>query len=311
MSVHAFHEPPPADIAHALADFERQFTYPLGLGRSFRIEHGADYARFYRAQGEARCFLRVEAGRVQGVLCAALRPLLLPGGEVRQVAYIGDLKIAPEARAGTTLYLLAMAALRWLAPQTTSAFGVVMDGTSTVPGSYTGRAGIPAFAVVGRLLIYRLSAEGTAKPQAVREEEARACFQRLGIGRHACPPGRPEERSLTSPVWLMLADGSACGCLEDTRNGKRLVADDGQEMVSGHLSCFAFRDPGAGVHLLEMALAQAAALGYPALFVAVDSGDAPAFDSLLPAGVEVVRATATVFGHNLAAGAWLIPTSEI
>jgi hypothetical protein len=311
MSVLAFHEAPPADLASALAEFERQFNYPLGPGRSFRIEHGADYARFYRAQGEARCFVRVEAGRVLGVLCAALRPLLLPDGEVKRVAYIGDLKVAPEARAGMTLYLLGKAAIRWLAPQTDSAFGVVMDGTLAVPASYTGRAGIPAFARVGQVMIYRLTTHAGAKRQAASEVDVRDCFAELGHGRFACPSGRPEERSLTSPVWLMLPDGSACGCLEDTRNDKRLIANDGQEMLSAHLSCFAFRDAASGVRLIEMALTQAAALGYPALFVAVDIDDAAAFDALLPAGAEVVRATATVFGHNLPAGRWLIPTSEI
>jgi hypothetical protein len=64
------------------------------------------------------------------------------------------------------------------------------------------------------------------------------------------------------------------------------------------------------VRLIRAALPRAAEFGCPALFVAVDAGDAPAFDSLL-ADVEAVRAPATVYGHQLPASAWLVPTSEI
>jgi hypothetical protein len=310
-----FSEPPSPELAEALAAFERSFTYPLGPGRSFRIEHGPDYARFYRAQGEARCFARVEEGRVLGVLCVALRPVLLPDGSAEQAAYIGDVKLAAEARCGTTLHRLARAAMEWAAPRCRSAYGVVMDGTSVVPDSYTGRAGIPAFNVLGKLMIYRLSIPGDPSWWVAgtnsREEAVRACFHQLGAGRIACPPGRPNQRSTIEPVWLMLPDGTACGCLEDTRRAKRLIADDGQEMVSAHLSCFAFRNPSAGVRLLLAALTRTAMLGYPALFAAVDQSDAAAFDAEIPSTVEVVRAPATVFGHQLPAGAWLLATSEI
>ena len=80
MNLVAFSAAPEPDLARALAEFEKRFVYPLGPGRTFRIEHAADYARFYRAQGEARCFARVEAGHVLGVFCIALRPLILPSG---------------------------------------------------------------------------------------------------------------------------------------------------------------------------------------------------------------------------------------
>src|SRR5262245_23882302 len=116
MIVEAFHEPPPPEPARALAAFERQFNYPLGPGRSFRIEHGDDYARFYRAIGEAQCFLAVEDERVLGVLSLAIRPLMRPDGSLLRSAYIGDLKIAPEARRGPTLFRLARAAEAWARP---------------------------------------------------------------------------------------------------------------------------------------------------------------------------------------------------
>jgi hypothetical protein len=245
----------------------------------------------------------------------ALRPLLLPDGSTAEVAYVGDLKIAAGARGGTTLHRLTREAMAWAVPRVRRSYGVVMDGTAVVPSSYTGRAGIPGFSVLGKLMIYRLSALTEPRPSGsgtlcTTEADVRACFRRLSAGRVACPPGRPSERSQIEPTWLMLSDGSACGCLEDTRRAKRLIADDGQEMVSAHLSCFGYRDAGAGVRLLLAALARASALGYPALFVAVEQGEA-AFDAAIASTVEVVRAPATVFGHQLPAGAWLVATSEI
>ena len=49
MTVRNLTQAPDPDLAWALEDFERQFTYPLGAGHHFRISHGADYPRFFRA----------------------------------------------------------------------------------------------------------------------------------------------------------------------------------------------------------------------------------------------------------------------
>src|SRR5262249_32607905 len=151
----------------------------------------------------------------------------------------------------------------------------------------------------------------TTPPVHGGEEDVRECFRRLSSGRHACPPGHPAERSATAPAWLLLPDSSACGCLEDTRRAKRLVTDDGQEMVSAHLSCFAWRDLRAGAMLFRAALARAAALGFPALFVAVPRRDADALEGALK-DVEVIRAPATVYAYGLPGDTdWNINSSEI
>ena len=73
MNVHPSSARPGAELALALARFEEQFTYPLGPGRSFRISHGDDYPRFFRAMGEVACFVAERDGVVLGVLGAALR----------------------------------------------------------------------------------------------------------------------------------------------------------------------------------------------------------------------------------------------
>jgi hypothetical protein len=247
------------------------------------------------------------------VLAVAVRPLLLPDGVELRAAYIGDLKVAPEARRGTTLSRLARAAGAWVRPRVDVAFGVVMDGTPAVPSAYTGRAGIPAFAALAHVIVFRFVC--APRPQRgqldAAEADVRASFRRLSGGRYACPAGHPADRSSVPPQWLALPDGSACACLEDTRRAKRLIADDGSEMVSAHLSCFAWRDLAAGADLLRVALGRAAALGFPALFVAVPAGDAEALAGALQ-DIEMVRAPATVYGHGLPSGCnWLLNSSEI
>jgi len=79
-----------------------------------------------------------------------------------------------------------------------------------------------------------------------------ACYLQLTGGCYASLDGNPAERSETSPLWLLEPDGSACGRLEDTRRAKRLIADDGVEMRSAHLSCFAYQDPRAGAVLFSV-----------------------------------------------------------
>jgi hypothetical protein len=214
-----------------------------------------------------------------------MRRLLLPGGEDRSVVYFGDLKICPDARGGQTLPRLAQAVVAWVQTQAEAAFGVVMDGTPVTPGCYTGRLGIPLFQELGKVAVLRVPT--------------------------ASPGGFPAERSETEPLWLMVPDGAACGRLEDTRRAKRLIADDGVEMQSAHLSCFAYREPRAGVELLQAALRGAAGRGFPALFVAVAAPEAEVFCRAL-GNADIVVAPATVFGAGLApAPLWNINTAEI
>jgi len=90
-----------------------------------------------------------------------------------------------------------------------------------------------------------------------------------------------------------------------------LIADDGEEMRSAHLSCFAYRDPIAGVALLRQALRHARNRGFPALFVAVPEPDGDTFVRAF-AGAGLVVAPATVYGAELEPDPyWNIDTAEI
>jgi hypothetical protein len=317
MNLHRLTGPPPPDLARALAAFEERFTYPLGPGRSFRISHGDDYPRFFRAIGDAVCFIAERQGRVLGSLAVAVRPLHLPGGGERPAAYLADLKIDPEVRGGIVLRRLAREADA-LARLAGAAFSVVMEGTKVTPLAYTGRVGIPAFAELGRIAVLRLpcrtdfqSVPAEEDGLKIRPTEARDCYLRLSRGRYASPGGKPAERSGTAPFWLLSPDGSAVGLFEDTRRAKRLFADDGSELNSAHLSSFAFRTAPAGAALLRSALGHAARLGFPALFVAVAAEEAPALVDEL-AMPDVVVAPALVYGAGLEPGfPWNVNTSEI
>lgn len=314
MKLHQLKDAPPPALAEALDRFEQQFTYPLGPGRSFRISHGADYPRFFRAIGDAACFVAERDGQVAGVLGAAIRDFLAPSGEPVRAAYLGDLKVDPAMRGGRVLPALASAALEWAKPRVTAAFAVVMDGTPVTPTRYTGRLGVPQFSELARIAVLRLmSAKGEPILMDSLTGDAAGSdgYRRLSRGRYACPGGSPPERSEIQPGWLMSPDGNACGRLEDTRRAKRLITNDGVEMMSAHLSCFAYTTIDAGAELSRHAMLLARELGLPALFVAVPRSEAEAFRRAL-SDVEIIDAPATVYGVGFEPGRlWNINTAEI
>ena len=311
MNVRELVGPPPPALAGVLAEFETQFSYPLGPGRTFRISHGDDYTRFYRAMGESVCFVAEADCAIAGTLGVAFRNLILPEGRECAVAYVGDLKITPAARGGRTLLKLLRAAHVWSNGRARAAFAVVMDGTEITPEKYSGRASLPAFRKLGAVAVLRVSTQDATAGDccAATCESALASFRRLSAGRHALCGGDPELRSGIPPSWIMCADGSACGRIEDTMKAKRLFASDGSELSSVHLSCFAYRTIEAGAALLRVALGRASHLGFPALFVSVAEPDAAAFLNLFPG---MVAAPATIYGTGLASDAlWNINTAEI
>jgi hypothetical protein len=313
MILHALREAPNARLAESLAAFETQFTYPLGPGRFFRISHGDDYPRFFRAIGDATCFIAEHDGVVLGTLGVALCRLATPDGGERRAVYVGDLKLAPSARGGVVLRLLARSAETQLRPRTDTAFSVVMDGTRVTPETYTGRAGLPSFRAVGKVMVFRIpTSSADASDRAISlttPADGVEYYRRLSAGRYHCCGGDPTERSQTPPQWL--CNASACGLLEDTRRGKRLIADDGQEMRSAHLSHFAFRRVEDTFALLAVARRLAEQRGFPALFVTVAERDTAALREAV-AGWNPVLAPATVYAAGLDAGGdWNINSSEI
>jgi hypothetical protein len=313
MILQALRDRPPPELTQSLEVFDSRFSYPLGSDRTFRISHGEDYPRFFRSMGDARCFVAEKKLGVIGAIGVAIRTLTMPDGYQSQAAYIGDLKVEATARGSLVFARLAAAAAAWARPQVNVAFGVVMGGNAALPTQYTGRAGIPAFLPVGKIVVLRFPTDlhSDRSAQVASAADGESQYRLLGRGRFFASGGNPAERSEVEPIWLHHRDSLACGRLEDTRRGKRLIDSDGVEMQSAHLACFAWRTAQSASDLINSARYHAARLGFPALFVAVSEPDmAPLGEVLGP--IDKLIAPATIYAAGVTAEAdWIINSSEI
>ncbi|RYD17464.1 MAG: hypothetical protein EOP88_26445 [Verrucomicrobiaceae bacterium] len=321
MSVESHEGQLPASLATALEEFELEFTYPLGDGCRFRISHGADYLRFFRAMGEASLVTVSGYGRIHGSIARVKRHVILKresdrNPEVLPCHYLGDLKVRADSRGGSVLARLFRETKRQiLASDTHACYGVVMGGTGRLPTDYTGRLGVPVFANLAEITILRLSAGngviGSSGCAAVTTDELRTVVEQLGVPGYRCFPLADAARSQMVPLHLVTGDDGACGTLEDTRQAKRLFRDSGEEMVSAHLSSFQYRNPEAAGELLRDAVERARAADCPAVFVAVPQGKMAELRPFLGT-LEVTEAPATVYGVNIEGETdWWIDTAEI
>lgn len=299
-----------------LSDFERQFDYPLGEGDRFFISHGDDYTRFFRAMGEATCLVAEDGTGVVGTLAVTTRYLTTPAGRGVDAAYLADLKIAPKSRGGFVLKQLAHAALAMT--RVSAGYSVVMRGTRMVPDAYTDRIGIPAFRHLGAVDVLRIPVNIAAmKEPCVFEErplsELDEVFLRHSRGSHAAMGdwGRRSERSSFAPKGFVSPDGNACGVVEDTLRSKRLFLTHGDELLSAHLSNFAFGHPESGSEVIRAALTVSCERRLPALFTAVPMHQTRALLESL--GIKgITGAPADIYGIGLDAGLpWNINTAEI
>ena len=130
MTVHVLRTAPPPELAQALERFEEQFRYPLGPGRFFRISHGEDYPRFFRAMGEGACFVAERDGRVLGVMGAALRRPRTARGRGTPGALSRRRENRPGGRGGRTLPRLAEAVRQWVERGRKRPFGTGIEPVS-------------------------------------------------------------------------------------------------------------------------------------------------------------------------------------
>jgi hypothetical protein len=267
---------PDVALIAQLENFELAFSYPLGRANRFRISHLPDYTAFYRSQGEQSvCLLATTpAGEIAGTVSATVRTLKTPTGSKLKVAYIGDLKIAPHLKTPRTFFALVNTLRAWLEPLVDAAYGVVMDGTSVVPSSYSGRLGLPPFLPFAAQHILCFSTDHLPETEAVVVDECtgRALYERLAQESYVFIASNSSLRSSVAPIWYASCD-KACGMLEDTRKAKRLFADDGTEILSSHLSCFVAVDGQAGSEVIAAALEKSGELGFRAMFLTLDDDD--------------------------------------
>ncbi len=326
MKIHLLTEKPPPMMAQALAQFERQFRYPLVDERFFRIHHGEDYSRFFRAMGKGASFVAERGGNILGTIGVARRPLILPNGNMKDVVYIGDAKMAPENRGGKVLWRLLQAVRTWTLRCANAAYSAVMKGTPIVPTRYTGRLGIEPFAKLAEVLILRIPVKKAFVPFQ-RDWKIDAAtgwnlYRKLTQGSARCIGSKPDMRSLSPPQWLAAPNCQAVGLLEDTRQAKRLLesprlfsgnSNDSKslEMRVSHLSHCAGLEGDDGIALLQQALSLSTKRGFDAMFTAASFATAETIVARI--GDEgILRACADIYGAGLDAGmVWNLNTSEI
>ncbi|MEJ7595997.1 MAG: hypothetical protein WKF77_31185 [Planctomycetaceae bacterium] len=305
-----------------LAVFERQFQYPLGPGNHFSISHGSEYLPFFAAMGAATLLVAVHLGSIVGSSVLVRRQLVVRdsgSGESHNrcldAHYICDLKVRSDARSGSALARLTAAAADIIRPcQSHACYSVVMAGTSAEPAAYTGRLNIPHFAAVGEVAILRFLTAPSSEPSKVVDsppEQFAGLHDRLGASGVWPAAGDPFLRSLIAFQRFCHVNETACGLLEDTRRGKRLIQASGEEIVSAHLSRFRWSVLAAAEDLLKHALNRSFELGFPAMFCSMPSAAWTQLKPLLHR-FEYQQTSATVYGYHVPDSLdWWIDTSEI
>ncbi len=306
MNLHCLNEAPPACLGEALERFEQQFWYPLGSEQRFRISHGRGYLPFFQAMGRATVLVAERGGEVLGTLTRVERHLDVLG-ETRLIHYLCDLKVAPGARGGRVLPRLMQETRRQIeASASHSCYAVVMGGTGRLPVDYTGRAGIPGFAKLGEIMILRFATALPAGDDAHMPHDTpwppADHALRFAQARH-------ELRSISRPIKLKVEEASAV--LEDTRGGKCLWTESGQELISAHLTDVRFTSSASAVALIRQSLVAARDTGLPAVFVSMPLCVWTVIQAEL-APLSPQTAPAAVFGYALPDGLdWWVNTAEI
>jgi Acetyltransferase (GNAT) domain len=302
MKIRCLSGPPDPKTAAALADFEKEFTYPLGPDRSFSISHGADYSLFFRSMGGAKIYLAEISGEIVGALATVQRHAVLADGSTLPAIYLCDAKVALAHRSRTVLgRLIIKAREEVIAAGYHAAYSVVMSG-SLPSAAYTGRLGVPSFQPIGKLVVLRF--EIPSDFRIIANSTPSECENPLRF-----QPGNAALTSEISPCIITVA--GAQGLLVDTRRGKRLWQSDGHEIISAHLTGMIFESAQALADLIKAAGKQAVALGFPGLFLALAADD-PALAMILESvAIKPTVAHATVYGTGLPVGRWTVETSEI
>ena len=309
MKVNLLMNPISSRLSAKFTTFERHFTYPLGKNRQFRINHGTDYNAFYRAMGQAHTFYMEKKDEIVAVIGAAIKKVVLPDKGKITLAYIGDLKIIPHGQRGRMVLELLKAIYSLLEAKVDLAYCVVMDGTKVSPSRYTGKAGIPALKPVAKHTILRIyPRQSLDHAQGIDENKGWTLFSRLSGNIY---PSIPDYhlRSIIRPYWIS-GQETAVGMLEDTRKAKRLYLDDGKEMISSHLSYFAFSKNQSAKNVLLEALKQSEKQKFHAMFVALSERQ---YETLIPyiTAMEYESATATVYSTEPLPDHYPINTAEI
>jgi hypothetical protein len=317
MRIHAIDSLINPALAEAIDSFEKEFSYPLGPTNHFRISHAQNHSGFFQSMGKSQSLIVERDGIVYGAIGAALRTIYTPHGSSIKAAYIGDFKVSEQARGSSAAYRLLKETQQWILSATNYGFCIVMNGTANSPLKYTGRLGITKFELLGEVSILRISIKHVMdnKSWLVNQcNDASLLYKNLIAGRWSILSGVATMRSALQPQWFVSHNNSACGLVEDTRKTKKLFTLSNEEILSAHLSSFAYLSPFSGAEIIQMAMKYASQFGYKSIFVAVSVNDAPIFHKIL-SSYEITEAQASIFGNLpgsiISTRQWVVNTAEI
>ncbi|MBT9585816.1 N-acetyltransferase [bacterium] len=311
MNIHLLRGHSHPQLARSLQEFEQQFRYPLGQGACFSISHGHDYVNFFAAIGEATVLVAEHQGRVLATLATVIRALRYPDGGVSDTVYLGDLKVTPRARGGPVLLRLLRAAQELLDGQVCG-YGIVMEGTGRAPDDYTGRLQIPPFRAVARLMVLSISTRLGRLDPCPSKSDWEDIYAQCSPAGYVPLGGQPALRSQLPPLGLADPAGQACGLLEDTRRGKRLLLHSGQEMRAAHLSRLAWKSPRDGARLIGQAVYRSAEQGIPTLFVSLPwARSQSVLEGLNDFQIQPAPATVYGTGYEDLCEDWWVDSAEI
>lgn len=298
-------------LGEKLSRFEKHFSYPYGSDLRFRIDHGIDYTAFYRSMGTSCTSYFEVNGHIKGIISCSIKEVIVDGRKIR-LGYVGDLKVLPEFQGRRTAFYLIKSIQSYLEAHADIAYCVVMDGTDKTPSHYTGRVGIPSMQPLFKRYILRIESDVKFQRQAVHEldiQEGWNLYLNLCKDMEFIESSNVALRSKFDPLWLSERK-SGVGMLEDTLNAKRLMIEDGHELLTSHLSYFNYCDEVSGLSVIKQALQTSRNRGFPAMFVSLSEFQ---FSELQPilSPIQFELATATVFTTSTLPENLTINTSEI
>ncbi len=245
----------PDDLNQALLEFEKGFQYPLSKEVSFLISHGPDYLRFFKSLGEVVLAVSFYNEKVVGV-CVGVKQKDVLG---RYCFYLCDLKVLSEYREMSVAYLVSKKLYQWCRQfGINDFFAFVMGGTSKVSAFFRGRLDFPPLLIKHEYRVLRLDTEKRIVTHGTIDQSAD--YQ---------PLFKFNNGKESSSNCMELIGPSFSGVLEDTLYGKKIMLNDGVELLSSHLSDIKFSQISDLVELLEEARVKSQKLKYPGLFVAI------------------------------------------
>lgn len=304
----------PSLLTQKLSKFEKEFTYPLGQDQSFRIDHGEDYGAFYRSIGDECIFYLEKENRVIGVISTTIKSIKLASGKVTSVGYIGDIKLTPSYQKTIAALYLFKSIKPFLEQQAQIAYGLVMDGTKTLPSQYTGKASIPNFTPISKQYILRFNTNCTITCQSSEITESTQAWKIytnfLSKTPHDNEISQYQYRSSIEPQWMTI-ENTAIGMLENTRKSKRLyLVENDEEIKSTHLSYFAFNSKASAKNLIINALKKSKELGFPGMFISFNEKNYKRLQPYLE-DMDFTLSTATVYATDEKLKNYNINSSEI